>query len=88
MGWAANYRECDGNHWYHYNRQIAMLIRNMRPPVLSTPCTITPYEPCTLGFLVSDYLDHMKHHLKLWPIVSRNRERHNDTMQFVASVGF
>ncbi len=64
---AANYRECDWESlvelWYHYNRQIAGLIRNMRTSSLSTPCTITPYEPCTLGFLVSDYLDHMKHHM-------------------------
>ncbi len=66
---AANYRECNWESlvelWYHYNRQIAGLIRNMQPTSLSTPCTITPYEPCTLGFLVSDYLDHMKHHLNI-----------------------
>jgi DinB superfamily len=66
---AANYRECDWESlvelWYHYNRQIAGLIRNMRTSSLSTPCTIIPYEPCTLGFLVSDYLDHMKHHLNI-----------------------
>ena len=66
---AANYRECDWESlvelWYHYNRQIAGLIRNMRTSSLSTPCTITLYEPCTLGFLVCDYLDHMKHHLSI-----------------------
>lgn len=49
--------------WYHYNRLIAVLIRNMRESSLSTPCTITPYETCTLGCLVTDYLEHMKYHL-------------------------
>ena len=38
-------------------------MRNMRESSLSTPCTINPYETCTLGFLVVDYLDHMKHHV-------------------------
>ncbi len=66
---AANYRACDWQSlvelWYFYNRQIVVLIRNMRPSSLSTPCTITPYETCTLGFLVGDYLDHMKHHFNI-----------------------
>ena len=64
---AANYREFDWRSlvelWYLYNRQIVTLMRNMRESSLSTPCTITPYETCTLGFLVVDYLDHMKHHV-------------------------
>ncbi|MBL8816088.1 MAG: hypothetical protein JNL58_08665 [Planctomyces sp.] len=64
---AANYQESDWESlvelWYHYNRLIAVLIRNMREASLSTRCTITPYETCKLAFLVRDYLDHMKHHL-------------------------
>lgn len=66
---AANYQEADWGSlvelWYHYNRQIARTIRKIRTPSLSTSCTITPYAPCTLGFLVSDYLEHMKHHLNI-----------------------
>ena len=66
---AADYQEGDWESlvelWYHYNRQIAGLIRNMRTSSLSTPCTITPYETRTLGFLVTDYLDHMKHHVNI-----------------------
>lgn len=66
---AANYQESDWEslvqRWYYYNRQIAGLIRNMRTSSLLTPCTITPYETCTLGFLVTDYLDHMIHHLNI-----------------------
>lgn len=64
---AAGYQQGDWESlvelWYHYNRLIAVLIRNMRESSLSTPCTITPYETCTLGYLVTDYLEHMKHHL-------------------------
>ena len=63
---AANYRDCDWNSlvqlWFHYNRQIAVLIRNIPNSKLQTPCTITPYETCTLEFLVTDYLDHLNHH--------------------------
>lgn len=66
---AANYREGNWQSlvelWYHYNRQIAVIIRNIRTSSLSIPCTITPYETCTLGFLVKDYLDHMLHHLNI-----------------------
>lgn len=64
---AANYRACDWESlvqlWYHYNRQLAVLIRNIPHFSLETSCTITPYEACTLRFLVTDYLDHLKHHI-------------------------
>lgn len=49
--------------WYCYNLQIAHTIRNIPADQLSTPCAIGPYEPCTLEFLVTDYLDHLNHHL-------------------------
>lgn len=63
---AAHYCESDWDSlvqlWYHYNRLIAILIRNIPDSKLQTPCTITPYEPCTLQFLATDYLDHLRHH--------------------------
>lgn len=63
---AANYIHSDWESlvqlWYHYNRQIAVLIRNIPESKLTTPCTITPYETCTLRFLVTDYLTHLQHH--------------------------
>ncbi len=66
---AADYRASDWKSlvelWYHYNRQLAVLIRNIRESSLTIPCTITPYETCTLGFLVTDYLDHLKHHIRI-----------------------
>ena len=65
----ANDRTCNWESlvdlWYHYNLQIANLIRNIPESQLSTPCTITPNEACTLGFLVTDYLDHLHHHLRI-----------------------
>ena len=66
---AANYAHCDWGSlielWYHYNRVIATLIRNMDPTTLSTPCTITPYDTCSLEFLVTDYLTHLHHHCNI-----------------------
>jgi hypothetical protein len=49
--------------WYLYNQHIALVIRNIPSERLSTPCTITPYDTCTLQFLVEDYLTHLIHHL-------------------------
>lgn len=66
---AANYLNADWESlvelWYHYNRMIASLIRNIKPEALQTPCTITPYDPCTLEFLVTDYLSHLQHHFNI-----------------------
>lgn len=49
--------------WRSYNVFLANVIRQIPTSQLDTPCTITPLEPCTLGFLVSDYLDHLNHHV-------------------------
>ncbi len=49
--------------WHLYNLQLARVIAKIPSDQLDTPCTITPYETCTLGFLVTDYLDHLNHHL-------------------------
>lgn len=51
--------------WALYNLQLARIIARVPTSQLETECTITPYEPCTLGFLITDYLDHLKHHLKI-----------------------
>jgi len=64
---AANYRAMDWETlislWCSYNRMLAVLIRNIPDACLDTRCTITPYEACTLGFLIEDYLTHLEHHL-------------------------
>jgi len=49
--------------WFQYNCHLAHVIRNIPAEQLSTPCAITSYEPCTLEFLVTDYLDHLNHHM-------------------------
>lgn len=70
---AANYSNFDWpslvSLWALYNRMLANLIRNIRHDDLQTPCTIGPNEACTLEFLVTDYVDHLDHHLT----VLRNR---------------
>jgi hypothetical protein len=49
--------------WFQYNRQLAHLIRHIPSDKLTVRCEITGYEPCTLGFLLEDYVVHMNHHL-------------------------
>jgi len=66
---SANYQQCEWASlvqlWYHYNRQMSVLIRNIPESSLETPCTITPYDTCTLAFLVTDYVSHLKHHFRI-----------------------
>jgi hypothetical protein len=50
--------------WRLYNRHLAQVIGRIPPERLDTVCTITPNAPVTLGFLVEDYLEHLKHHLR------------------------
>ena len=65
----ANYRQCRWGDlvslWRLYNSMLAVLIRNIPADALDTPCTITPYETCTLRFLVTDYVTHLEHHLRI-----------------------
>jgi hypothetical protein len=49
--------------WAAYNRYLAHLIAHIPPAKLETPCRIGTGEPVTLGFLASDYLTHLRHHL-------------------------
>jgi hypothetical protein len=50
--------------WAAYNRYLAHLIAHIPPSQLDTPCRIGGREPVTLGFLASDYLTHLHHHLR------------------------
>jgi hypothetical protein len=49
--------------WRRYNQHLAHVIRRIPPSALPRSCTIGDYAPVTLGFLVEDYLVHLKHHL-------------------------
>lgn len=52
--------------WASYNRYLAHVIAHLPPSKLETVCIIRKEssEPVTLGFLVTDYVDHMLHHLR------------------------
>ncbi len=50
--------------WYYYNLQLARVIRQIPAEKLSNLCRIGEFEPCSLEWLVTDYVDHLVHHLK------------------------
>jgi hypothetical protein len=50
--------------WRLYNRHLAQVIRRIPAERLGVSCRIGPAEPVTLGFVVEDYLAHLKHHLR------------------------
>ena len=52
------------NLWRLYNLQLAHVIRQIPSDKLGAPCRIGSYEPVTLGYLVEDYVVHMKLHVK------------------------
>jgi len=49
--------------WRLYNHHMARVIEAVSPDKLEVPCSVGPSEPVTLGFLIKDYLRHLKHHL-------------------------
>src|SRR5688500_16666555 len=49
--------------WAAYNRHLAHVIRRLPAASLDVVCRIGGNEPATLGFIVEDYVTHMRHHL-------------------------
>jgi DinB superfamily len=49
--------------WAAYNRYLAHIIAHLPPSKLDTPCRIGSGKPVTLGFVATDYLTHLVHHL-------------------------
>ena len=49
--------------WDAYNRHLAHVISRIPEEQRSVPCTVEEVTPVTLGFLASDYLVHLRHHL-------------------------
>ena len=49
--------------WFHYNLQLARVIQQIPQEHLTKTCNIGGLEPCTLEWLVTDYYDHLVHHL-------------------------
>ena len=50
--------------WVAYNRQIAHIIENVDPSVLGHTISIEGSDPFTLQFIMTDYAEHLKHHLR------------------------
>src|SRR3984957_19299202 len=50
--------------WAAYNRYLAHVIARLPAAKLETVCRIGSGDPVTLGFIASDYLTHMVHHLR------------------------
>jgi hypothetical protein len=50
--------------WRLYNHHLAHVMRRVPAEKLEVECRIGEFEPVTLGFLITDYLDHLNHHLR------------------------
>jgi hypothetical protein len=50
--------------WRLYNRHLAHVISLVPEDQLAVMCVIGPGEPVSLGYLVEDYLVHLRHHLQ------------------------
>jgi hypothetical protein len=50
--------------WAAYNRYLAHVIARLPAAKLETAVRIGSGEPVTLGFIATDYLTHMVHHLR------------------------
>ena len=49
--------------WSAYNRHLAYLIENVKSEHLDNTITIEATGPFKLEFVMSDYVEHLKHHL-------------------------
>lgn len=50
--------------WANYNRYLAHIIARLPAAKLETEVRIGSNKPATLGFVATDYLTHLLHHLK------------------------
>lgn len=50
--------------WDLYNRHLAHVMAYCTAEALDTPCVIEYDEPVSLHWLMTDYLDHLNHHLE------------------------
>ncbi|HVN78255.1 MAG TPA: DinB family protein [Terriglobia bacterium] len=49
--------------WSAYNRHLCHVIEHLPEEAFSAPCNIGREEPVQLGFVIEDYLRHLRHHL-------------------------
>jgi hypothetical protein len=54
--------------WHDQNAPLVPLVRRIPDESLATPCAIGDDPPVTLGFLIEDYVVHLRHHVDqiLW----------------------
>ena len=50
--------------WETYNHHIAYLIENVEEKYLDNTITIEDAGPFKLGFIMPDYVEHLKHHIR------------------------
>ncbi|MDO8368695.1 MAG: DinB family protein [Saprospiraceae bacterium] len=50
--------------WEYFNRHLAHIIQNTPPEKLENTISIDGSNPFTLAFIMADYGEHLKHHLK------------------------
>jgi hypothetical protein len=49
--------------WFHLNKHIAFIIKNITEEKLSIEINLHDFSRCTLEILIQDYISHLKHHL-------------------------
>ncbi len=52
------------NLWLALNRRIGAIMKNQTETSLSTPLVLSDGTPSDLKFLMTDYVDHLEHHVK------------------------
>lgn len=60
------------NLWAGFNRHLALTIRAIPAEALQNVCKIGSNDPVTLHFLVTDYLEHLWHHLKQTKVITKD----------------
>jgi len=50
--------------WSSYNRHLAHVISVVPERKLTNTCALGENDPVSLGFLITDYIRHLKHHLE------------------------
>lgn len=65
---AQQYNKADWNDlisfWENYNRHLAHIIQYTPTEKRENKISIEGSQPFTLGFIMTDYVEHLKHHLK------------------------
>ena len=51
------------NFWFEYNSLLSGLVENIPDEKLSTQCFLSADPPVSLGFIIEDYVMHMRHHI-------------------------